>query len=194
MKNVKMLGIAIVGAMILTALVGAATASATALYSGATKQGAGTVIETTGTGAVLKAGFATIECGHFEMDGKIENAGGAGVSVSGNYNNVSFAECNATFHVLKKGGFSKHHIAGTKNATITWTFPEFTVSLLGTSCTYGGGSIDVGLLTGSTTGPAVTVTSASMPRAAGGFLCANPASFTASDTVTTPNPLHATAS
>jgi hypothetical protein len=192
MKYLKMLGLALIAAMTFSAIIGTAVASAAALYSGATKQGVGTKIESTGTNAVLKAGFATIECGHLEMDGKVENAGGAGVPVEGAYNNLSFTECNATFHVIKKGRFVKHHIAGTDDATLTWISPEFTVKLGGTSCTYGGGSIDIGILTGGS--PAKTVTSGSMTRVAGGFLCANPASFTASDTVTTPNPLHATAS
>jgi hypothetical protein len=191
MKHLKMLGLAAVAAMALAAWIGAATASATALYSGATKLGAGTQIETTGTNSVLKAGFATIECAHFEMDGKTSNAGGAGVPVEGTFNNVSFTECNGTVHVLKKGGFVKHYTSG-GNATLTVTAPEITVSAFGTSCTFGGGTIDIATVTGGS--PASTLISTSTPRTAGGFLCANPASWTATDTVTTPNPLHTTAS
>jgi hypothetical protein len=192
MNQLKTFAIAAVTAMALTTSVGATAASAAGLYSGATKLGVGTKIETTGTNAVLKAGFATIECGHYEMDGKIENAGGVGVPVEGNFSNVSFTECNATVHVLKKGGFVKHHIAGTKDATLTWVSPEITVSSAGVSCTFGGGSHHLGTVRAGS--PAATLINAVLSKVAGGFLCANPASFTGTDTVTTPNPLHTTAS
>ena len=194
MKYIKMLGLAAIAAAALMAFVGASTASAAGLYSGATKQGVETKIESTGTAAVLKAGFATIECSHSEVDGKIENAGGAGVAVSGNINTLTFTGCNATVDVLKKGELIVHHSSGI-NGTVTSKGAEVTVSTLGTSCVYGTpAATDIGPLEGSTTGDAVIKASASLTRISGGFLCANPASWTANYTVSTPTPLHVTAS
>jgi hypothetical protein len=193
MKHIKMLGLAVVAAAALMALVGASTASAAALYSGATKQGVGTKIESTGTNAVLKAGFATITCGHSEVDGKVENAGGVGVPVSGAINRLTFTECNATVNVLKRGELIVHHIAGSDDGTVTSKGAEVTVSTAGTSCTYGTpNATHIGVLTGGS--PATLHASASLTRIAGGFLCANPATWTATYTVSTPNPAHITAS
>ncbi len=194
MKYIKMLGLAAVAAAALMAFVGASTASAAALYSGASKVGTGTKVESTGTNAVLKAGFATITCGHSEVDGKVENAGGVGVPVSGAINRLTFTECNATVNVLKKGELIVHH-AGGLNGTVTSVGAEVTVATAGTSCTYGTPTAtDIGTLSGTTSGDAVINANAALTRVAGGFLCANPATWTANYTVSTPTPLHVTAS
>jgi hypothetical protein len=187
MKHLKMLGIVAIAAAALTALMGAGTASATVLYSGGTKLGAGTKIEATGSNIVLKAGFATIECAHAEGDGKTSNQGGASETVEGNISNLSFTECNATVKVLKKGKLVIHHTSGS-NGTVTSEGAEVTVAVFGTSCTYGTPeALNVGTLIGGS--PATMSGSASVKRIAGGFLCANPASVSASGVVTTPSPL-----
>jgi hypothetical protein len=190
MKYVKMLGLAAIAAAALTALVGVGTASATALYSGATMQPAGTQIESnlkTGTKAVLKAGFATIECEASEVDGKTSNTGAAGEEVSGSINGLSFTKCNATVTVLKKGSLFVAFTSGS-DGTVSSEGAEVTVSIAGTSCTYGTPTKKtLGTLTGGS--PANLKAEASLSRVAGGFLCANPAAWTAEYTVSTPNPL-----
>ena len=187
MKHLKMLGIVAAVAGALMALVGVGTASATVLYSGGTKLGAGTKIEATGTNSVLQAGFATFACGHSEADGKIESAGGASATVEGNINNLSFTECNITVDVLKKGKLVAHYTSGS-DATVTSEGAEVTISWSGTSCTYGTPlATNIGTL--AVGSPAVMTASASLTKVAGGFLCANPASWTAIYTVTTPSSL-----
>jgi hypothetical protein len=190
MKYVKMLSLLAVAAAALMAFAG--TASATIIESGGGALPSGTQIESTGTSAVLKAGFATIECSHSEVDGKTSTAGGANATVEGSINNLTFTGCNATVHVLKKGKLIVHWTSG-KNGTVTSEGAEVTVSTAGTSCTYGTPTASsIGTLTGGS--PAVLTAAASLKKVAGGFLCADPASWTAKYTVTTPNPLYVTAS
>jgi hypothetical protein len=190
MKYIKILGLLAVAAASLMALAG--TASATVLESSEGNLPKGTKIDSTGTNAVLKAGFATIECDHSEVDGKTSNAGGAGESVEGAISNLSFTECNATVKVLAKGSLTVHHTSGS-NGTVTSEGAEVTVAIGGTSCVYGTPTAkDIGTLSGGN--PAVLNASASLTRISGGFLCANPATWTATYTVTSPNPLLVTAS
>jgi hypothetical protein len=190
MKYIKMLGLLAVAAAAFMAFAG--TASATVLKSGGTTLGSGTKIESTGTNAVLKAGFATIECAHSEVDGKTSNTGGASETVEGAISTLSFKECNATVNVLKKGSLIVHHTSGS-NGTVTSQGAEVTVAIGSTSCTYGTPTAtSIGTLSGG--GPAVLNASANLERVAGGFLCANPATWTAKYTVTTPNPLEVAAS
>jgi hypothetical protein len=191
MKYVKMLSLLAVAAAALMAFAG--TASAAIIEDGSgTKLGSGTKIESTGTNAVLQAGFATIECSHSEVDGKTSNAGGAGVPVEGSITTLAFSGCNATVKTLKTGKLILHHTSG-KNGTVTSEGAEVTVAIGSTSCVYGTPTAkDIGSLTGGS--PATLNASASLTRISGGFLCANPASWTATYTVTTPSTLNVTAS
>jgi len=193
MQYAKKLGSALVVAVALLAFIGSSTASATALYSGASKQGAGTKIESTGSNWVLKAGFATIQCNHSEIDGKTTNSGGSSETVEITLYLVTVSDCDSTIHFTKLGSWIIHHTSGSDDATITSVGTEVTVSKAGTSCTYGTPTAtNVGTLSGGS--PAAWGASASLTRVAGGFLCANPASWTASYSMSTPNPLHTTAS
>lgn len=195
MKYIKMLSLAAVAAAALMAFAG--SASATELYSGATTLGSGTKIESTGTSAVLKAGFSTITCNHSEVDGKTSNTGGAGVSVEGSITTLAFSECDAVVKVLKPGKLTVHHIAGTDDGTVTSQGAEVTVEKSGIHCIYGTPTAtDIGKLDGKTGAKedAVLSATASLQRVSGSFLCANPATWTATYTVTTPTPLHVTAS
>ncbi|MDQ3724723.1 MAG: hypothetical protein M3335_02340 [Actinomycetota bacterium] len=191
MKYIKMMGLLAVAAAALMAFVG--TASATVLESSGGNLPSGTKVESTGTNAVLEAGFATIECAHSEVDGKTSNAGGASETVEGSITTLSFKECNATVKVLKNGKLIVHHSSGS-NGTVTSEGAEVTVAIGSTSCVYGttAGATSIGTLSGGS--PAKLNASASLTRISGGFLCANPAKWTATYTVTTPNPLYVTAS
>jgi hypothetical protein len=187
MKHLKWLGIVAVVASALTALVGASAASATVLYSGGTKLAAGTKVESTGENLVYKMGFATIECGHSEFDGKLSNAGSATATVEGSVDNLSYTECNMLVNVLKRGKLIFHYTSGS-NGIVTSEGTEVTYSFSGTSCTYGTPTAtNIGTLNGGN--PATLNASASLTRVAGGFLCANPATWTASYTFSAPNPL-----
>jgi hypothetical protein len=186
MLRLKTLGAAAIAVVALTAAL-AGTASATVLYSGGLKLGTGTKVESTGTNSVFKAGFVTLECSHSEFDLKTSNQGSATETVEGNINTLVYSSCNATTNVLKKGILIFHYTSGS-NATVTSHGTEVTYAWGSTSCTYGTPTAtSIGTLTGGS--PAVLNASMSMPRIAGGFLCANPASWTATYTFTTPNPL-----
>ena len=188
MKYIKILSLMAVAVAAFMAFAG--TASATVLEGSGGNLPSGTKIDSTGTEATLKAGFATIVCDHSEVDGKTSNAGGEKESVTGSISNLSFTECNATVKVLKKGNLTVHWTSG-KNGTVTSEGAEVTVESIGTSCTYGTPTAtDIGSLAGGN--PAVLTASASLTKIAGGFLCANPASWTAKYTVTSPNPLYVT--
>jgi hypothetical protein len=190
MKYIKILGLVAVAAAALMAFAG--TAAATVLEGSGGNLAKGTKIDSTGTNAVLKAGFATIECNHSEVDGTTSNAGGAGETVTGSISNLTFTECNATVNVLKKGSLTVHYTSG-QNGTVTSEGTEVTVATAGTSCVYGTPTATtIGTLTGGS--PAKLNASASLKKISGGFLCADPASWTATYTVTSPNPLYVTAS
>ena len=190
MKYIKILGLMAVAAAALMAFAG--TAAATVLEGKEGNLPKGTKIDSTGTNAVLKAGFATIECAHSEVDGTTSNAGGAGETVEGNISNLTFKECNATVNVIKKGKLIVHYSSGS-NGTVTSEGAEVTVETGGISCTYGTPTAtSIGTLSGGS--PAKLNASAALTRVAGSFLCANPASWTATYTVTSPNPLYVTAS
>ena len=191
MKYIKILSLMAVAAAAFMGITG--TASATIIEeSNGTQLGKGTQIESTGTNAVLKAGFSTVECGHSEVDGKTSNAGGAGESVEGSITTLKFSECNMTVTTLKPGKLILHHTSGS-NGTVTSQGAEVTVDNHSISCTYGTPTAtDIGTLLGGS--PAKLTASASLTRIAGGFLCANPATWTATYTVTKPSSLLVTAS
>jgi hypothetical protein len=190
MKYIKILSLMAVAAAALMAFAG--TAAATVLEGSGGNLAKGTKIDSTGTSAVLKAGFATITCNHSEVDGTTSNAGGAGETVEGNISNLSFTECDGVVKVLSKGKLVVHYTSGS-NGTVTSEGAEVTVEKNGVHCVYGTPTAtSIGTLSGGN--PAKLNASASLTKTSGGFLCANPASWTASYTVTSPNPLYVTAS
>ncbi len=182
MKYIKILGLMAVAAAAFMAMAG--SASATIIESTSGQLGAKSIIESTGTNAVLKAGFATVECAHSEVDGEVTNAGGVGKAVEGKVNNLKFSSCNMTVTTLKSGTLAIHHTSG-KNGTLTSTGAEVKVDNHSTSCVYGTNGTDIGTVTGGE--PATLNASASLTKISGGFLCASTATWTASYTVTVPN-------
>ena len=196
MKHLKMLGLAVMAAAALMAF-GAGTASADTLCSVNTSPcpagsgyGVGTKITSNlvaGTKAVLKAGFATVECSKSTVNGEVTSASGTG-AVSGNITTLDFTECNCEVKTLKAGKLSVT-AAGSGNGTLVSTGSEVTVNCFGSDCIYGEGTI--GTATGGN--PAKIDANASLKKLGGGFLCADPASWTASYEVTAPKPLFTTA-
>ena len=187
MKYLKMLGLAVLMGAALATLFGTGTASATVLYSNGSALPKGTLIEVTGTNGVFKAGFMTIECSHSELDLKTSTQGSATQPVEGSVNTLKFSGCNATVTVIKTGKLVFHYTSGS-NGTITSEGTEITINNHSFSCTYGTPvATDLGAVAGGT--PARWNANASLTKISGGFLCATPASWTASYTFTTPSPL-----
>ena len=196
MKYVKTFGLAAMAAMALMAFI-ASSASATALYSNTTKQGAGTEINATLTG-----GTATLEtlegtvldtCKGGGVAGKTNNAGGAGVSVTGTIESLTWSECTKTTDTLNPGSLEIHWISGTKNGTLTAIDAEVTINTIFGSCVYGSAkALNLGTVVGSTTGNATMEINTKVPKISGNFACPAESRWTASYTVTTPSPLHVT--
>ncbi len=196
MKFMKVLGLAAIAAAALMAFVGAGTASAapndTVLCKTTTlpctgHYPVGTTIHAelaTGT-ATLKAGFATITCKKSTVQGKTATT----TTPEGNIEVLTFTECGeAKVVVLKKGKLQIHHTGGhVGNLTVSGV--EVTVEVGGVSCTYGG-TISTGLTVTGGAPASMVANEASIPKVAGGFLCANPSKWTAHYKVTTPNPLY----
>ena len=195
MKYVKMLGLVAVAAMALMALAGAA--SATTLTSPAgTVLPAGTVIDASaepGTSLTLKAGFANITCTESTVKGKTTNAGGPTETVKGNIETLTFSNCGSSIVTVLKLGTLEIHTDTAKedgNGTLTATGQEVTVAQSGVTCTYATNNTDLGTLTGSKNLGGKTATfdiAAELTKSAGGFLCASPAKWEGSYTVTTPD-------
>jgi hypothetical protein len=193
MKYIKMLSLLAVAAAALMAFAG--TASATTLDDSEGAMGVGDTIEASlekGTSAALKAGFATITCTESGVNGHITNAGGSGQAVSGTIDEegLTFNSCNATVTVLNEGSLSITHTSGS-NGSLSSTGAEVTVAIGSTSCVYGTPTAKtIGPVTGGT--PATLKAEASLSRISGGFLCANPATWTANYIVTNPGTLTVT--
>jgi hypothetical protein len=117
MKQLKLLGLAFVAAVALTAFLGTGTASATELCSKAstpclgTKYGTGTATSTVNsTNAVLKTSITTVTCVISSLDGTTTSGGGSGTTaVTGITTEFHFFACTDS------GGEECTVIAGAKN-------------------------------------------------------------------------------
>ena len=179
MKHFKIIGLAVMAAAALMAF--ASTASATVLTSPSGTEYTNTLTSTATESLLLKAGFANITCTESTVSGKVEvNT----TSAEGKITTLSFGNCGGvTVDVLKNGSLKV-----ASGGAVTGKESEVTVSTLGTSCVYGtGAGTSLGTLKGGTT--ASLQISASLNKISGGFLCANPASWSGKYTVTTPDTL-----
>ena len=197
MKYVKILGLAAVAAMALTAFLGAGSASATVLCkTTSTPCGAGWIYsgplvlsKDPGTTPILESTGGTIEdtCTEAETSGEITNAGGASSTVVGSVEHLSFNNCtNTTTVTVETGTLELHHISGTDNGTVTASGAfAVDITFAGVTCTYGvGNGIDLGTFTGGK--PATMDVNAVVPKKAGGFLCPSDSVWKANYVVTTP--------
>jgi hypothetical protein len=199
MKNLKIMGLAVVAAMAFMALVGASTASATALYNGATKLAVGSELSAslkTGTSANLTTTEGTVlnTCTGSSLSGKVTNAGGAAATVVGSVEakNLTWSGCSNTVATLGGGELEVHYTSGL-NGTLTAKGFKVTVDGPFGSCVFtAGAATNMGTLTGSTTGNATMDVNAVVTRESG--LCPSSARWVATYTVTKPSPLHVTAS
>jgi hypothetical protein len=209
MKYVKMLGLAAVAAMALMAFVGASSASATVLCktTGSPQPG-----ETTGT--TCAAGWAyssgqeihAVNVGNVTLDAKFKNITCTSSTVKGTTNaeegtplggpegTLTFGGCNCTVTVLHAGTLTIEWIPDSHNGTLRSTGNETTTicTVLGlpVHCTYVTNNTHVGVLAGGTD-PTFTA-SAHIPvdEANSDGVCPEESTWTATYTVTTPQPLY----
>ena len=127
----------------------------------------------TGTKAVLKAFFSTVECTESEIKGKTSSSGGSGVTISVQVANFRFGSCNCVVTTVKPGTVEVHYTAN-DDATLTNKDSEVTVTCSGVSCIFGStsGGTDIGTMTGGN--PATLATNDPIPWIAGdspNFVC-----------------------
>jgi hypothetical protein len=187
MKSLKMLGLAVVVAAALMAVIGAGSASATVIcknssspctssYASGTKY---TGALKSGTEATLAAGFSTIKCTASTVGLEQTSAGGgAGVAVNGSITSLAFSGCNATVNVTALGS---GNVAWTSGSSGSLTGSGTNVEIVGgtTHCFYGG-SITSGLTVAGGSPATASAVNVSLERQAGsGALCANPSKWNA---------------
>jgi hypothetical protein len=215
MRYIKILGLAAVAAMALTAFLGAGSASATVLckttpVSGVCPTGwhypEGTTIDATVDGTVrLVAGPIDNTCTTSTVKGKTENTGSASETVRGSIETLTFTGCTCPVTVIKNGSLEIHSIAGSNNGTLTGKNSEVTVSCSGVSCIYGTSATGthLGTVTGSATdtgnatvdlGNLETGKGASLEKKGGSFLCPSTGEWTGHYWITEPHPLWTAAS
>jgi len=202
MRWIGILGSAAV--LISLLVLGASSASATVLCEvnenpcGGEGYDEGTAIEaslSTGSEAVLTAGFGTVKCTGSEIKSKVEKPGGeAGQVVSGNITTLSFSGCNCTVTTLKTGSLEVSYTSK-GNGTATGKSSEVTATCSGVGCKFG--TAATGTTLGTVTGgsPATLKAEAKLPWVSGdssNFVCtlgSGTAAFNATYTVNAPKPL-----
>jgi len=215
MRHLKMLGLAMVAAAALTAILGANSASATVLctatetpcsaahkisptndkwlhavlekINSAEPAPAAYLLSTSGEGSTTANPL--VKCTESTVTSESEEAGDATHTAKGLVTSLTFGACEGTtVDVLSLGTLEVHHIANTDNGTITSKEAKVTV-VLGVTCTYGSGAgLDIGELTG---GPMATIDiNAVVPLIEGSFVCPKTAVWEARYTVTEPEPLY----
>jgi hypothetical protein len=185
MKYLKMLGLAAVAAMALTAFLGASSASATVLCTTTTTPcGTGWHIDeldasvAAGQSVTLRNTSGSIEATCTVATSKTTkvSTGSSSTTPVGKVEKAELtwgpinAGCTNTTDTVAGGELEVHQIAGTHNGTVTATGFEVTVVLAGVSCTLGlEGTKDIGTLTGGA--PAVMDVNVGVVKKAGSFLC-----------------------
>lgn len=156
MKQMKQLGLALLAATALMAVAGAGTASATAVYSGATKLGVGSVVDFSmkpGTSGLFSSteGESLDTCQTTTIKMKVTQEGSSTSTTTGNVEELVQSSCTFPTTTVVKGKGEIHHIAGTTNATVTADASiAVTIStIFFGSCIYGVTSgTQIGTLTG----------------------------------------------
>jgi hypothetical protein len=202
MKHLKMFGLSGLAALVVLAVIGPASASATALYNGSNvKLGVGSkksMSLVAGTSAVLTLtdGTVLVTCAISEGEGEVGNAGGASATVSLKYTKLHFTSCTEPVVTVTLGTIEIHQIgSGTNGTVIAKQFiVRVNTTVFGAVCEYTTGeALDLGELKGATgTGTATIAVNAVVP-AKNSFFCPD-ARWEATYTVTTPIGLHVEAS
>ena len=193
MKHLKMFGLAVMAAAALMAVVGAGTASATALYNNGTKLAENAEISSTLSSTAklgTTGGETLVTCTSGGVNGTISNAGGSGVDVVGNITSLTWGGCNHTTNTTANGSLSITYTEG-MNGTVKGSGSKVTVSILGVSCEYGSNKTELGTATGTTEGEgnATIAINTVVEKVGGSFLCPSDATWQAEYEVTSPTPL-----
>jgi hypothetical protein len=193
MKNLKLVGVAVLATMALTALIGASSANATALYNGATKLGVGSTFDwsTRFRAEIVSTAETQVldECDS-TVKGSITNAGGAGVEVQGNISELNWTNCTVPTSTDVKGGLKVADLGGTKgtvrsNAEIGVTMNTIFFGV----CRYGVASgSHLGTITSSAAGTAgFNINAVTEKQAGSEFACPVTVRFVAELVSTTPD-------
>ena len=183
MKQLKIIGLALVAAAAFMALAGNASAAPTLTCPTAGTTCTGSITTSAVETLTLKAGIATDTCTTSTVSGTLGS--NTETEASGSISTLDFGGCSLTTDVLSEGSLTILPTGEVKSIG-----SEVTVSALGTSCVYGGGAspgTKLGTLTGGTT--ASLSVKAQLPKISGGFACSNPAEWTGKYSVTSPDTL-----
>jgi hypothetical protein len=190
MKYIKMLGLAAVVTAAFMAFAGSASATITGPTAG-TKP---TTLHATGSTAskdpsfLLEAGFAEITCTDSTVFGDVTK--NETLIAKGPVTALTFTGCgSATVDVLALGELEVTANSGGGSGTVKGYSQQVTTAVLGTSCVYG--TLSTGTTLGTITAgtPGKMPITATLPKISGGFLCANPAKWNGTYTVTSPSTL-----
>jgi len=162
MKHLKTLGLAMLAAAALMAILGVGTASATTLENKTEVLEVGSFIKAhleSGTKWKLTTTFKTVECSESELTAATTNKTGGEVFANATW---TLGNCNCEVKVLSGGTISTAWINGTSDGTFVSSGFEFTTTcstVFGNiHCLYRTKSTTLGTLTGSkTTGATATI-------------------------------------
>lgn len=206
MKHFKVIGLAAVAAMALTAFLGAGSASATVLCKTQMTEGCaaagwdypiGTVIDASleaETTLRLKntSGTTLVTCTASTVKGETTNTGSATETVDGNASVLTFEGCDNPIHLVTPGSFEVHSIVGTDNGTVTANGVTVILTIFGVSCVYTTDGTHAGVATGGSMGTVDFNTV--LKKEVGGFLCPETIIWNGAYTVTSPEPLYVSTS
>ena len=206
MKPLKILGLAVLAATALMALVGSGTAAATETTLCKVKETVGGLPQCAaanqypkgtrvhaelqaGSKFILVAPYGNIECEESTLEVTTEQQ--TAIPLGATVNAFTFGKCNGIVNTFVKGTLDIEIIdlpEWTHNGTLTFTGTEVTTELFGIHCIYKPGH--TGTLTG---GEMATIDfeGTTWPRTGGrgGAFCGSTATVKAAYTVTTPEPL-----
>lgn len=201
MKNMKILGLCLLGALAAMAMIGVGTASATKLCAinsapcpAGDTYGKGTSIKAqlvAGTNSTMSSGFVTINCTSSSINGKTTSAGGGtGVAVAGEITSVSWKNCTSGLGSCTASALFTPWAAevtgsgGSGTMSVANAGGKFTCG--GTTCEYKASKASVSVTGGS---PAIIKASGvSFSKVGGGFFCSSTATWSGEYEVTTPDP------
>jgi hypothetical protein len=202
MKNLKIFVLAVVAVMAQLAFVGASSASATALYNGATKLGVGSTTFLSGVGTMKQtntAGTEVInECTGSSLKDSVTSAGGAGVAVKASISELTWTGCSVPTTTDEKGGFEVTQIGSSTEGTVKATaeIGVTTNTIFFGVCKYGvKAGNHIGVVKTTASGTADWHTHATWTKLTGSnFACPETTTITMTYVSTTPDNLRVEAS
>jgi hypothetical protein len=201
MKNLRSFVLAAVAAMALMVLAGAGSASATALYNGATKMGVGSATTLSLLGAMKITNTAETEtlneCSGSNLKATTTTSGGAGIAVQSSISELTWTGCTVPTTTDTNGGLEVGWTAGTEgtvksNAETSVTFNTIFFGV----CKYGFGKGNhLGMIKSSAAGTATFIATTVAKKLSGtNFACPESEKWTFSYISTTPDNLRVEAS